>query len=61
MKRAYQSTITALLLTLSPLAHAYVGPGAGLSAIGSVLAFIGAVLLVIVGFVLVPNQTAYQT
>lgn len=36
------------------LAHAYVGPGAGLSAIGSVLALIGATLLLIVGFVWYP-------
>jgi len=36
------------------LAHAYVGPGAGLSAIGSVLALVGATLLLIVGFVWYP-------
>ena len=36
------------------LSHAYVGPGAGLSAIGSVLALIGAMLLLIVGFVWYP-------
>ena len=36
------------------LSHAYVGPGAGLSAIGSVLALIGATLLLIVGFVWYP-------
>jgi len=44
--------ITTLLV--SDLAHAYLGPGAGLSAIGSVVAFIGAVLLLIVGFVWYP-------
>jgi len=36
------------------LAHAYVGPGAGLSAIGSLLALVGATLLLIVGFVWYP-------
>ena len=36
------------------LSHAYVGPGAGLSAIGSVLALVGATLLLIVGFVWYP-------
>ncbi len=36
------------------LAHAYVGPGAGLSAIGSVLALIGAVFLLVVGFLWYP-------
>ena len=35
-------------------ADAYIGPGAGLSAIGSLLALLGAVLLVIVGFVWYP-------
>ena len=36
------------------MAHAYVGPGAGLSAIGSMLALVGATLLLIVGFVWYP-------
>ena len=35
-------------------AHAYIGPGAGLGALGSLLALLGAVLLVIVGFVWYP-------
>jgi hypothetical protein len=35
---------------LSAHAHAYIGPGGGLSAIGSLIALIGAVLLMIVGF-----------
>ncbi len=42
------------LATLATPAHAYVGPGAGLSVIGSVLAVGAAVLLVIVGFVWYP-------
>lgn len=36
------------------LTHAYVGPGVGLSAIGTVLAFIGAVFLLIAGFLWYP-------
>lgn len=39
---------------LPTVALAYIGPGAGLSAIGSLLALIGAVLLAIVGFVWYP-------
>lgn len=39
---------------------AYVGPGAGLSAIGAVLALIGAVLLAIVGFVWYPVKRLLQ-
>ena len=36
------------------VAYAYIGPGAGISAIGSLLALIAAVLLAIVGFVWYP-------
>lgn len=43
-----------ILITVPGLLHAYVGPGVGLSAIGSVLAFIGAVFLLIVGFLWYP-------
>lgn len=39
---------------LPGVAEAYVGPGAGLSAIGTVIALVGAVLLAIVGFVWYP-------
>lgn len=43
------------LLTLAPaLAHAYVGPGAGLSAIGSAIALILGLLVAILGFVWFP-------
>lgn len=43
------------LLVLAPsAAQAYVGPGAGLSAIGSFLAVGAAVLLAIVGFIWYP-------
>ncbi len=39
-----------LMLLLAPVSTAYVGPGAGLSAIGGALALIGALLLGIIGF-----------
>lgn len=42
------------LMAAPTLSQAYVGPGVGLSAIGSVLAFIGAVFLMIVGFLWYP-------
>ena len=42
------------LLASTQAAHAYIGPGAGLSAIGSVLAFLGVVLLLILGFAWYP-------
>ena len=41
-------------LIFSVPAFAYIGPGAGLSAIGSVLALVGAVLLMILGFIWYP-------
>jgi len=45
------------LALLAPVtAHAYIGPGAGISAIGSLLALIAAVLLAIVGFVWFPMK-----
>ena len=39
---------------LAAPAHAYIGPGAGLSAIGTILTLIAAVFLGIVGFVWYP-------
>ncbi|MEM9667764.1 MAG: hypothetical protein AAF950_02480 [Pseudomonadota bacterium] len=41
-------------LAIAPAASAYVGPGAGLTAIGSLLALIGTIVLMIVGFVWYP-------
>jgi hypothetical protein len=35
---------------------AYIGPGAGIGAIGTVIAFIGAILLAIVGFIWYPMK-----
>ena len=56
-QRGFYEAMTAAstLIVLAPnLAQAYVGPGVGLSALGSVLAFIGAVFLLIVGFLWYP-------
>ena len=49
------AAILAGLIFSAPV-FAYIGPGAGLSAIGSVLALVGAVLLMIVGLRVVPRQ-----
>lgn len=46
--------LVALMLLVPSLAHAYIGPGAGITAIGSLLALVGAVLLALVGFVWYP-------
>ena len=45
----------ALLVVLAPaLAHAYIGPGAGLTAIGALIALVTTVLLALLGFVWFP-------
>lgn len=44
----------ALIIILPKISLAYIGPGAGISAIGTVLAFIAAIFLAIVGFIWYP-------
>jgi len=46
--------IAAALIAAPQLAHAYIGPGAGITAIGTVFALFGAILLAIVGFIWYP-------
>ena len=45
-----------LILITVPIgnAEAYVGPGAGITAIGALIAMVGAIFLVVVGFVWYP-------
>ena len=52
--------LSGFLLTFAISAEAYIGPGAGLSAIGTVIAFIGAILLAIVGFVWYPIKRLFK-
>ncbi len=50
-----QISATALAIVLLPgLAHAYIGPGAGISAIGAAFALVAAVFFAIVGFIWYP-------
>lgn len=49
-RKIYIALLMLCSYLLPAYSHAYVGPGAGLSAIGAILAFIGAILLLIVGF-----------
>lgn len=49
----FAAFIAAVMLQADP-AFAYIGPGAGLSAIGSLFTLIGAVFLAIVGFIWYP-------
>jgi hypothetical protein len=46
--------VAAPLLLAAQAASAYVGPGAGITAIGTALALIGALALAVVGFVWYP-------
>lgn len=47
--------LVVLLIGFMPeFAHAYVGPGTGLSAIGSFLALLGGVIIAIIGFLWFP-------
>lgn len=45
---------TVLMVAFPGVALAYIGPGAGITAIGTAIAFVGAILLTIVGFVWYP-------
>jgi len=44
----------AALIAIPQTAQAYIGPGAGIAAIGTFIALVGAVLLAVVGFVWYP-------
>jgi hypothetical protein len=46
--------VVALLLLNVPSADAYIGPGAGISVIGTAVAFVGAVVFALVGFLWYP-------
>lgn len=54
MGRLVCKAVAALAGVIPAVAMAYVGPGAGLSAIGTVLALIGAVFLGVFGFLWYP-------
>lgn len=55
-----KSLLIACVLGVMPcVAHAYIGPGVGLSAIGSFFALLGAILLAIVGFVWFPLKRLF--
>ena len=56
MKTFWAGTALALvaLLAIPSDAAAYIGPGAGLSAIGTVLGVLGAIVLAVIGFVWYP-------
>ena len=54
MNRSFYTLLGCLLAAFSLPAQAYLGPGAGLSAIGSAIALLAAILIAIVGFLWFP-------
>ena len=54
MRNSATFSLVLLAVAYSGAAYAYVGPGAGLGVIGTLIAFVGTVLLAIVGFVWYP-------
>ena len=54
MKFSCKILLVTYLFTFTSLTQAYVGPGAGLSAIGAIIAFVAAIVLMIVGFIWYP-------
>ena len=53
--------LTSLEIILFPAtSHAYIGPGAGLSAIGAFLALVAAVVVAIVGFIWYPFKRIFR-
>jgi len=54
MKLLCGVAVCALLLLAPGVAHAYIGPGVGISAVGTLFALAGAIVFAIVGFVWYP-------
>lgn len=50
----FRIAVTALFIAVPSNALAYIGPGAGITVIGTVVACIAAILLAIVGFIWYP-------
>ena len=50
-----------LLAGISTAASAYVGPGAGLTAIGSILALLAGILMAVVGFIWYPLKRIFRS
>ena len=61
-ERAFRCTAigAALLFLSATTADAYIGPGAGLSAIGSVVSVVSAMFLAIAGFIWYPIKRLFR-
>lgn len=54
------AALSLAMVFASPPSYAYIGPGAGLSAIGSALALLGGLLLAVVGFLWYPLKRLFR-
>lgn len=54
MKVSYFSSIALAAILIASPAFAYIGPGAGLGALGTLATLVGAIVLLVVGFVWYP-------
>jgi len=52
--------LTCVFCMIPSLADAYIGPGAGITAIGSFLALLGGIVLALVGFVWYPLKRRFS-
>jgi hypothetical protein len=53
-RKVVWSLIAGAWVLAPPVAEAYIGPGAGISVVGAAVAFVGAVVFAIIGFVWYP-------
>ena len=60
IKQAIGLMVLTIGLFLSSITFGYVGPGAGVSAIGSAIAFLAVVFLLIVGFLWYPLKKIFS-
>lgn len=61
MKNQFIACLAAILSSFPLIANAYIGPGAGLSALGSLLAVVLALLVAIIGFLWFPIKRLLKT
>ena len=56
MKQAHmiKALLVSLVFIIPDYAQAYIGPGASVTAIGTIIALVGAIILAIVGFIWYP-------
>src|SRR5262249_8747335 len=59
MALAFPLIVIALLVGHETVAQAYIGPGAGISVIGTAVAFVGSVIFTVIGFIWYPLKRLF--